>query len=39
VLLEDDEDVLEEVGLFVARTRPEIVAMGDERLSILGARH
>jgi len=27
VLLQDGEDVLEEVELFVARTRPEIVAM------------
>jgi hypothetical protein len=32
VLLQDGEDVLKEVELFVARARPEIVAMNDERL-------
>ena len=32
MLLQDGEDVLEEVELLVARARPEIVAMNDERL-------
>ena len=31
MLLQDGEDVLKEVELFVARARPEIVAMNDER--------
>ena len=31
VLLEDGEDVLEEIELLVARARPEIVAVDDER--------
>ena len=31
VLLEDGEDVLEEVELFVARARPKVVAVDDER--------
>ena len=31
VLLEDGEDVLEEIELLVARGRPEIVAIDDER--------
>ena len=31
VLLEDGEDVLEEVELLVARARPEVVAVDDER--------
>src|SRR6184192_2809839 len=32
MLLQNGEDVLEEVELFVTRARPEIVAMNDERL-------
>ena len=31
MLLEDGEDVLEEIELLVARARPEIVAIDDER--------
>jgi hypothetical protein len=31
MLLQDGEDVLEKVELFVARARPEIVAGNDER--------
>jgi len=31
VLLEDGEDVLEEIELLVARARPEIVAVNDQR--------
>ena len=37
MLLQDGEDVLEEVELFVARARPEIVAMDDERLFLFVA--
>ena len=37
VLLQDREDVLEEVELLVARGRPEIVAMHDERLFLFVA--
>src|SRR2546430_16336111 len=37
MLLQDGEDVLEEVELFVARARPEIVAMHDERLFLFVA--
>jgi hypothetical protein len=32
VLLQDGEDVLEKVELFIARAGPEIVAMNDKRL-------
>ena len=31
VLLQDREDMLEKIELLVARARPEIVAMNDER--------
>ena len=37
MLLQDGEDVLEKVQLFVARARPEIVAMHDERLFLFVA--
>jgi len=37
VLLQDGEDVLKEVELFVARARPEIVAMHNERLFLFVA--
>jgi hypothetical protein len=37
VLLQDGEDVLKEVELFVAGARPEIVAMNDERLFLFVA--
>jgi len=32
VLFQDGEDVLKKVERFIARARPEIVAMNDERL-------
>jgi hypothetical protein len=38
VLLQNGDDVLEEVELFVAGARPEIVAMNDERLFFFVAR-
>src|SRR5947208_14637899 len=38
MLLQDGEDVLEEVELFVARAGPEIVAMNNERLFLFVAR-
>ena len=38
VLLQNREDVLEKVELFVARTRPEVVAMNDKRLFLFVAR-
>jgi hypothetical protein len=37
VLLQNGKDMLEEVELFVARARPEIVAMHDERLFLFVA--
>jgi hypothetical protein len=37
VLLQNSEDMLQEVELFVARARPEIVAMNDERLFLFVA--
>src|SRR5256886_9359338 len=37
VLFQDGEYVLEKVELFVARARPEIVAMNDERLFLFVA--
>lgn len=37
VLLQDGEDVLKEVELFVARAGPEIVAMHDKRLFLFVA--
>jgi len=37
VLLQDGEDVLEEVELFVARARPKIIALHDERLFLFVA--
>ena len=37
VLLQDREDMLEKIELLVARARPEIVAMNDERLFLFVA--
>jgi hypothetical protein len=37
MLLQDGKDMLEEVELFVARARPEIVAMNHERLFLFVA--
>jgi hypothetical protein len=35
VLFQDGEDMLEKVWLFVARARPEIIALNDERFNCL----
>ena len=37
MLLQNGKDVLEEIELFVARARPEVVAMHDERLLLFVA--